>query len=206
MRTEYPKYYEAIDKHPRLLVGQKVPRADGSDGEEVLHDSQDAKEWQEAVKQQLAAEVEARVDTRKEELSSVFDTVHSSIDLFRNNTDLVPGTKQFDRELADEFATFAKPYELRSDGKLMGYSVPVQPMINQIRTQIAGRRAAAPAAPAAPAGAPAPHHSAEQARTPQGQFDGPQAGLQSKAGQSGGGDDVGGQVLDAFLRQNGVSI
>lgn len=174
----------------------------------MLRDSTDAKEWQEVVKQQLAAEVEARVDAGKQELSGVFDTVHASIDLFRNNVDLVPGTRQFDRELADEFATFAKPYELRSDGKLMGYSVPVQPMINQIRTQVAARRAKAAPATTPPAAAPAQaHHSAGQARTPAGQFDGPQAGLQSKAGSGGdGSDNVGGQVLDAFLRQNGVSI
>ena len=81
---------------------------------------------------------------------------------------------------------FAKPYEVRVDGKLTGYSIPIQPLVEQERARLVLERAqkptsqAAPAAPAAPqvkAGTTAPPPAPE----PQ---EGPQAGIQSRAGSS----------------------
>lgn len=205
VREEYPKYFDAISKHPRMLVGQEVPRADGSEGTERLRDAADAASWQDAIKHQLAAEVRSRTESRVEEMRGSFEVVHASIDLFRNNADLIPGAQQFDRELADQFATMAKEYELRSNGKLIGYSVPVQPMINSLRSQLVAQRAAAPAPAAGPTAQQ--QRVAEQPRTPTGQFDGPQAGITSKAGASGAGtDDVAQGVMEAFFRQNGITI
>jgi hypothetical protein len=210
LRTEHERYFKALEQHPRALVGQRVPSATGQ-GEEVLKDSQDAKDWQDAIKQLLSQEAASRIDQKREDMRQVFETVHASIDLFQNNVDLIPNTKQFDRELADAFASAAKDYELRSNGKLVGYSVPVQPLINALRASLVATRAAkatAPAAPAAPA-APTPQQqrAAEQPRTVTGQFDAPQAGIHSQAGQSAApGEDTGQGVLDAFLRQNGVVL
>jgi hypothetical protein len=205
VRTEYPRYFDALAKHPRLLIGQEVPAADGSDRMERLRDASDAASWQEAVKSQLAQEVKARIDTKQDEMRGTFEVVHASIDLFRNNGDLIPGSKQFDAELAEQFVSLAKDYELRTNGKLVGYSVPVQPMINQLRSQLVARRAAAPAAPAAPSAQA--QRAAVQPRTPAGQFDGPQAGITSKAGSSVAGEDnVAQGIMDAFLRQNGITI
>jgi hypothetical protein len=215
LRTEFTKYFDALDQHPRTLVGQRVPSATGQ-GEEVLKDSQDARDWQEAIKQQLAQIAATRVDQKKEDMRQVFETVHSSIELFQNNLDLYPGTKQFDRELADAFVAAAEPYALKSNGKLIGYSVPVQPLVNALRAQFVATRAvkaAAPAAgaPAAPAATSTPtaqqQRAAEQPRTTLGTFAGPQAGIHSQAGQSATGeDDVAAGVLGAFLRQNGVTL
>lgn len=206
LRTEYPKHFEALTVHPRTLVGKEVPSTTGP-GMERLRDSQDAADWQGAMKQILTDEAMGRVETQKDSLREVFATVHSSIDLFQNNTDLIPGTKQFDRELADAFVLAAKDYELKTNGKLIGYSVPVQPIINAIRSQLGARRA--PVAPAAPAPVQTAQQqrAAEQARTQSGQFDGPQAGIHSQAGQSGadGSDDAAG-VMAAFYRQNGMVI
>src|SRR5690606_13583295 len=98
VRTEYPKHFEALNKHPRLLIGTEVPSVKG-DGMERLRDAADAADWQEAMKHLLLDEVNSRTAVKQEELSGIFSTVHSSIDLFRNNADLIPGTKQFDREL-----------------------------------------------------------------------------------------------------------
>jgi hypothetical protein len=68
----------------------------------------------------------------------------------------------------------AKPYEVRVEGKLQGYSIPVQPIIDQMRTLIKARTAA-PAAPAPPpAAAPVPRATLEP----------PQAGIPAKAGSS----------------------
>lgn len=206
MRTEYGRYFEAIGQHPRALVGQEVPSATGQ-GMERLRDAADAASWQDAIKHQLAQEVQARVEGRQEDMRETFATIHSSIDLFRNNGDLVPGTKQFDKELADEFVKLAKDYELRSDGKLIGYSVPVQPLINSVRSQLASRRSAAPAAPAAPVPGARAEQAAQQPRDGAGRWEGPQAALRSKAGSGGdGGEDIAGGLMDAFFRQNGVQI
>ena len=161
---------------------------------EVLRDSADARDWQDAVRQKLADEVRERAARKADDVKPMMGTLHASIDLFKNNPDLIPGTKQFDPEIAKQFVELAKPYELRVDGKLHGYTIPVQGMVTQIRQQIAaGRTAAAAAAPAATQGTPTAQQqrAAEQARNTQGQFDGPQAGIPNKAGNSADtGDDM----------------
>jgi len=140
---------------------------------ERLKDTNDAKEWQEAVKSLLVGDIRERATAKMEESSDFLQTVHASIDLFKNNPDLIPGTKNFDRKLADQFAGMMEPYEVRVDGKLQGYSIPVQPIIEKLRAQL---KAAAPppAAPKTPAAAPATPPSPEP----------PQAGIPSKAGTS----------------------
>jgi hypothetical protein len=185
VKTEHKPYFEALEKHPRLLVGTEVP-AIGREGKETLRDTEDAKEWQEAVKTILVQEVRDRAARAMETNVDFLNTVHASIELFQNNADLVPGTKGFDVELANRFATLATPYELRVEGKLQGYSIPVQPIINQLRSQIAGERAAAvspaAAAPAAAAGTSTPPAAAAPPERPQ-------AGIPSKAGNSDAAED-----------------
>lgn len=200
VREEYKEYFDRLNMHPRMLVGQTVQSLSGA-GKEVLRDAADAKDWQDAVKHLLAQEIESRVTAKADELQDVFSTVHASIDLFRNNPDLIPGTKQFDPELAKQFAALAKAYELKSNDKLIGYSVPVQPMINQLRAQLSASRSA----PAAPAAAPSPQQQrvADQPRTETGQWTGPQAGITSKAGSTVEGDDEAAGLLATFARQNG---
>lgn len=148
---------------------------------ETLQSTQDAKDWQDAVKSVLVEEVKSRASTQMDESKDFMDTVHQSIELFQNNADLVPGTKDFDIELANRFAALAKPYELRVDGKLQGYSIPVQPIITSLRETLVAERASntAPATPSTPAaGQPAGAAPAAPAADP------PQAGVQSKAGSS----------------------
>lgn len=183
MRDEHAPYFAALEQHPRLLVGRKVP-AIGREGEELLRDTNDAREWQDAVKQLLVAEVRDRAGRAMEESGDFLRTVHQSIELFQNNVDLIPGTKSFDVELANRFATLAAPYELRVDEKLHGYSIPVQPIVNQLREQLKAERAAksAPAAPATTASPAAP------AATPPA-ADPPQAGIQGKAGSGASTED-----------------
>lgn len=190
MREEYTKYFEALETHPRLLVGREVPKIGGRDGEmERLRDSTDAKEWQDAIKSLLVEEVKDRAVRRAEDDRGSMETLHASVELFQNNHDLIPGTKQFDSQLATRFVALAKPYEHRVDGKLRGYSIPVQPLVNQLRSEIAAERAraATPAAPAtnAPAAGPAPVSaipSAAPAASAPVAVDPPQAGIPSKAG------------------------
>lgn len=169
-REEYENYFEALEKHPRLLVGTEVP-AIGAEGTEVLRDTNDAREWQEAVKSILVQEIQDRANTNMEDNRSTIDTLHASIDLFKNNADLIPGTSGFNLALANKFAAMAKPYEVRVDGALQGYSIPVQPIIDSLRAEVG--RAQKPST--APVSAPAP---AKKAASP------PQAGISSKAGKS----------------------
>lgn len=197
VQTEYPKYFEALKSHPRMLVGQQVP-AIGKEGTEVLRDSGDAKDWQDAVKQLLTDEVRARASRFAEDDRETLQVIHSSIELFQNNPDMVPGTKQFDRELADQFVKLAEPYEIRMDGKLSGYSIPVQPLIAKLRADVqAGRAVRAQAAQSAPAAAPA-GKAGPRAGAPAGapatvgappEAHQPQGGIQSRAGASTAEDD-----------------
>ena len=144
----------------------------GKEGMETLKNSEDAREWQEAVKSLLVAEIREQATTKMEDASDFMQTVHASIDLFKNNPDLIPGTKNFDRKLADQFAGMMEPYEVRVEGKLQGYSIPVQPIIEKLRANL---KAAAPAPPVAGAAPPAAAPSPRPAPEP------PQAGIQSKA-------------------------
>ena len=204
MQEEFPKYFDALKAHPRSLVGTQVPSIKGDGSMETLKDSADAADWQAAIKGMLVEEVNNRVVTAAGEMQPLFTTVHESIQLFQNNPDLVPRTKQFDPELANTFAKAAESYEVRQNGKLIGYSVPVQPIINALRTQLSASRAAAASPPAPTA---QQQRVAQQSRSELGRWDAPQAGLQSRAGSSaaGEGEDAAG-VLNAFLRQNGMSI
>lgn len=200
MREEHKPYFEALEKHPRLLVGTQVPSLRG-EGMETIRDTEDAREWQDAVKHILVDEVKGRVEKELADSGDFLTTVHQSIELFQNNADLVPGTATFDVELANRFAQFAEPYELRVEGKLQGYSIPVQPLIERLRAALSAERTAkgsAPAAagtPAAPAagatGAPAstaPPGGSPTA-TPPSAPEPPQAGIPSKAGNSESSED-----------------
>lgn len=181
VREEHGNYFEALEKHPRLLVGTQVP-AIGKEGFETIQDTNDAREWQEAVKGLLVEEVRDRAGRALEADSTVLNTLHQSIELFQKNTDLIPGTKSFDVELANRFATLVKPYEHRVEGKLHGYSIPVQPIIDQLRAQVTSERAAAPVPPGTPASGAAaskPAAPAKPAAEP------PQAGISSQAGSAG---------------------
>lgn len=177
-REEYTRYFEALETHPRLLAGTEVP-AIGKEGTEILRDSADAKEWQEAVRALLVAEIEDKASTMMEESGGQLQTLHAAIDMFKNNPDLIPGTKNFNRDLADRFAELVKPYEVRQDGKLQGYSVPVQPIIEALRSQ--------PAKTATVTAAEDLHSSADSppAEPPAA----PQAGIQSKAGSASEAED-----------------
>lgn len=164
----------------------EVP-AIGREGTVRLSSTEEAREWQDAVKHELAAEVRDRASRQLDEQRGTLNTLHASVELFQKNTDLVPGTASFDTELANRFAAMAKPYELRTDeGKLNGYTIPVQPLIDSLRTQLQSERAAASAAPAgapaAPVSTPGQQAPAAAASTP---GDQPQAGITSKAGNSG---------------------
>lgn len=166
-----------METHPRLLVGTQVP-AIGKEGMETLRDSNDAKEWQEAVRSLLVQDIEERTRQRMEEAGSQLQTLHASIDLFKNNKDLIPGTKNFNKALADEFAKLATPYEVRQDGKLQGYSIPVQPIIDALRL-----KQTAPA-PAAAVKQPEPTPTPVESSNPAAKTDPPQAGIPSRAGSS----------------------
>lgn len=171
VREQYAKHFEAIAQHPRLLIGKEVP-AIGREGMETLKDSADAREWQEAVKGLLAQEVHDRASRLAEGDGSKLEVLQASVELFSKNSDLIPGSKQFNRALADEFATIVKPYEVRENGKLQGFSIPVQPIVDLLRKQQSAPAAAPAAAVPPPAASP-----------------GPQAGIASKAGAGDTADD-----------------
>jgi hypothetical protein len=188
IREDFGTYIEAIEKHPRLLIGAEVPRADGSEGMERIKDEADAKSWQDAIRGQLGNEVRSRVSRAADETRTVMTNIHAAIALFENNPDIIPKSKTFDKELADKFANMVEPYEFRVDGKLNGYTVPVQGFLTQLRKDLAAQRAAAATAATPPAPTAQQQRAAVQPRNDQQQFTtpppGPQGGIQSKAGTS----------------------
>lgn len=166
----YPEYINALKMHPLELVGKELPPIDGSGNNVVLRTAQDVEQWQGAVRTILKRELDAAVQQRRQDSNEVLDVVHGSIQMFQANPDLVPGAKSYNKALAVEFLRIAEPYALRMNGKLTGYSIPVQGLVDRVRAQVTAAAAAAPGSPAAPPKAPAPK---------------PQAGIPSTAGASG---------------------
>ena len=199
VKVEYANYIAAVEQAPRYLVGKTVPRADGEEGEEQLRDAADARDWQDSIKKALANEVQRRVREGQAAQQGSMETIHNSIELLRGNPDILPGAKQFDRELADAFIELVSPYAIKNEaGKTQGWSIDVKPMLAAARAQVAKSRVAAPAATGPSA---AQQRAAGQPRNAQQQFttpepvDRPQAGIQSQAGQAG--DD--GETLDTLF-------
>lgn len=166
-----------------MLVGQSVPSITKPGEMETLRDSADAKEWQEAVKYSLTQEVKDRQDRKADDLRGTMTTLTASIGVFENNPDLIPGTKQFNKPLADKVAKTLEPYSVKSaEGKTIGWSIDVQPLVASLRDTMAAVAPKAAPAPAAPS--PAQQRAAEQARDKAGRWDAPQAGIQTKSGSS----------------------
>ncbi|QIN93928.1 hypothetical protein HWD16_gp45 [Microbacterium phage Arete] len=201
VKTEYANYIEAVEQAPRYLVGKTVPRADGAEGTETLRDAADAREWQDEIKKQLAREVQSRVQQGRDANRNTMEVLTNSIEVFRGNPDILPGAKQFDKELATRVADLVRPYAVKTaDDKMAGWSIDVRPLIISARQALAAERAAKPTAPAKAAEPTAQQQRAAQQPREQGKFaghpaDAPQAGISSQAGQSG--DD--GESLDALF-------
>ena len=171
-QEDYPQYIEMLQLHPMELIGKELPSIDGSDDPVTFRTSAEVADYQEAVKTILQRELEQSVEQRRTESNEVLDVVHASIELFQNNPDIVPGSKGYNKQLASEFVKIAEPYALKLNGKLTGYSIPVQGLLDQVRARVK----AAPAG-AAPAKKAVAKKAAPGAR--------PQAGIQSRAGASG---------------------
>ena len=208
VRTEFAPYIEAVEQAPRYLIGKQVPRADGTEGTETLLDAQDARDWQDEIKKQLGREVTRRIEAARAENNGMMEVLNNSVQLFQSNPDIVPNSKQFDKELADEFTALIKPFEVRNDtGKLVGWKVDVKPMLVTLRQQLNNRRVASAASTSAPPqGTPTAQQerAAAQPRNEGGQWtnpDAPQAGIPSSAGQSG--ND--GENLDALFGSLGFA-
>lgn len=189
-----PKYFEALAKHPMALVGEEVPSVKGDGKTIVLRDTAEARDWQDATKGLIEAEIAAGIRRKTDEVKPMMSVIQDSILMLQNNSDLIPGTKEYDPELATQFTDVAKAYELRVGDKLYGYQVNVQPLINSLRERLATQRGASGEQTAQARREAQQRQAQEQARNPQGQFDSPQAGLSSKANVSGdsAGDDFSG--------------
>ena len=181
IREEFGSYFEAVQQHPRSLVGREVPSITNPGEMETLRDSSDAKDWQEAVKQSLAQEVRDRSDRKADDLRGTMSTLTASIGVFENNPDLIPNTRQFNKALADKVATTLAPYAVKANDKTIGWSIDVQPLIASLRDTM--KPAPAPAGTAATP-TPAQQRAAAQARDTVGRFDAPQAGIPSRSGSS----------------------
>lgn len=167
----YGHYIENLQRHPMELIGQPLPPLSAEGDDVVFSTAAEVREWQEAVQTVIKRELDQRISTFAEEDSRTIEVVYNSIELFQNNHDLIPNSKGFNKQLADNVAQLLKPYELRMDGKLTGYSIDPQGIIDQARGQLSRQPAAPAPVKKAPAKKAAPR---------------PQAGVRSKAGASGG--------------------
>jgi len=199
-----PRYFDLVDIHPRRLVGMKVP-ALSPNGEDILiRDTEDAKSWQEATKELINEEIDSQVKTRQQDVNPLMGVIQDSVMLFQNNPDLIPNTKQYDRDLAAKVMEVAESYAYKINGKLIGFQTNLQPIINSFRAQIAAQRGAQNQQQVQARQEQQRQQAQAQARTTTGQFaadPGPQAGIESKAGMTGGEDE---EDFSSFFRAMGL--
>lgn len=188
-----PKYRDLQMKHPMELVNMTLPslRSDAKPGDtERILDSAMARDYQEAMQKIFDREVEDVVNQRQQEVEPQLALLQRTYVMFQKNPDIVPGSKTFDKELADRFAKVAGSYTYKQNGKALGYSIDVQPLIDNIRDTLQAERKSKPDRSETQRQA-----VLNQPRQPNGQFDSPQQGLLSKPGRVGTGE---GNNYDAF--------
>lgn len=179
-------YFDNLTVHPYRLVGQQVPGFKGDGSTITLRDSEEAKNWQEAVQQLIDEEVTSVMNSKMDDVRPMMTVIQDSIQVLQNNTDLIPGSSNYNQDLHDRFVALAKDYELRVNGKLFGYQVNVQPLINSLRADIARTQGVSSEQQAQARRDAQQRLAQEQPRNQAGQFEAPQAGIASKAGLVGG--------------------
>ena len=185
-----PSLLEAINVHPRLLIGDTVPSVKAGGAPEVLKTSEDARDWQEAVRGIITEQVTNRTSALMNDARPLLGTLQDSVNLFRSNRDLIPGTAEYNPQLAKQFIEMTKAYLFVADGKPLGWRVDVQPILDSIRQSLG---AAAPTA--------RQEQVASQPRATDGKWDAPQAGIPSRTGSSGAEEED----YSAFWKTVGMS-
>jgi len=183
-----PQFINTLRSSPFLLVGTEVPdlRPNAQPQDKVkLLDTQMARDYQEALSQQIENEIQSRVDSRTEQVRPLLGVIQESVQMFQNNPDLVVGSKQFDPDLAERFASMASAYEYKLNDKVIGYQVNVQPLINSIRSQLEKERGADGVVQQQAQTARQQQAAAQAREQETGRFSGPQAGIPSTAQQTG---------------------
>ena len=205
-----PEFLSHLRQPPMRLVNMEVPsiRIGAAAGEMTrLLDSGMAAEWQKGVAEMIESEIADIAAQKADAIRPTMRVIQESFLMFENNPDIVPGTDSFDPELAARFVEIAKTYELKVNGKVLGYQdINVQPLLNSLRTDLAKQRGATGARDTDRAAAQRAA-AAAQPRTDGGQFDAPQGGVIASAGRSGDSEEG----FDTFwntlkINPNGLGI
>ena len=195
-----PGFIELAQTPAVRLVGREVPNLHG-EGNTKLLTSDDAARYQRDLVGLVEAEVRDKIKVMRQDSQPMRTVIAESFLMFENNPDLIPGTKDFDPELAALVVEQLKSYELKTPKGVIGYQdVNVQPLINSIRATLAKGRGASGATAAARQAA-ARAAAAAQPREEDGKFSAPQGGVLSKANMSGGDDS---EDFSAFWSASGV--
>ncbi|QYC53817.1 hypothetical protein SEA_EUGENEKRABS_47 [Microbacterium phage EugeneKrabs] len=198
-----PQFIEVLQEVPVRLVGMEVPSLakNAQPGDKIkLLDSAQVAQYQKDLSQILESEIRTKTQEKADSVRPMATVIQESFLLFENNPDLIPNTKGFDRELAARFTEIAKTYEVKVNGKVIGYQdINVQPLINSLRADLAKQRGASGVTQAQARAEQQRQAAAQQERNDAGQF-APQAGVQSKAGMSG----EPAEGYDAFWAASGV--
>lgn len=182
-----PDIVEALRYSATELVGTEVPsiRRGAQPGEKTrILDSSQARDYIEGAGKLIERGVEDLVNSKQQELKPLRSVIQESFLLFQNNPDIVEGSATFDPELAKRFVKLAASFEFQHQGKTIGYQGNVQPMLNELRTRLASERGASGERVNQQRAEQQRQVAAGQPRTPQGQFQTPQAGIPSTTGMS----------------------
>jgi len=188
-----PQFFDIMRLRPTQMVGMEVPsvRPGAAPEERIkLLDSAMARQYQEDIGGMIEDQITDVASRQADSLRPMMSVIQDAIQMLDNNPDLIPGTKGFDPELQKRVIEVGKSYEVRANGKMMGYQVKMQPIINVIRNELAKERGTVGAQKqqqqqAAARSAAAAARAAEQPRRQGGQFDSPQVGITSKTMPSG---------------------
>jgi len=207
-----PDLLDALRYSPTELVGTEVPsiQRGAQPGQKMrITDSTQARQYIEDASKLIERGVDDLVGQKNQELKPLRSVIQESFLLFSNNPDIVEGSKTFDKELATRFASMASAFAFIHNGQTIGYQGNVQPMLNELRANLAKERGASGERVSQEQRAEAQRQvAAGQARTPGGQFQAPQgqqpqAGIPSTQGFTPADGDA--EEYGAFWQASGVN-
>jgi hypothetical protein len=184
-------FLDILNDDPYQLATKSVPDirpGAANDAKVTLRDSSEAKAYQESLAKLVKAEIDDVVKQKTDQIRPLMSVTQESALLLQSNPDLIPDTDKYDPELAALVYEVGKSYELKVNDKVIGFQVPMQPIINKLRGDLEKSRGVDGVVQQQMSAQQ--QRAAEQAREQDGKFAGPQGGILSKQNASGeGGED-----------------
>lgn len=148
MNEEYANFIRHIQAAPRDLIGKELPINGDPANMSKIRDEESAVAWQREHQQLLEQTFQELREDYMREHSTERVAVNNALELFSANPDLIPGTTDFNKDLAEGVMKYASKFIVKDEnGRAIGFTVSVNNLISYARQELQ-KRASTSAAPA----------------------------------------------------------